>query len=195
MFRRFLWGWNLVSRVNGIKWLDRVRTGCKGKYLLGHKRNKQENGEKCIMKSFRICIPRHVWSGWQRSGRCFTQLKDRTNVPRDLIGELDRKRPLGRPRHRNIWVDNIKLIHKETGLRYDPVQCGSVWKATACSLNMTLYTRVPQKAENFMNNPEIIPSLRRTSLCGSTPPTSCLRLKRARLWFVSFLSTLLQFEI
>jgi len=25
MFRRFLWGWNLVSRVSGIKWFDGVR--------------------------------------------------------------------------------------------------------------------------------------------------------------------------
>ena len=114
---------------------------------------------------------------------------------RDLIGELDRKRPLGRPRHRNIWVDNIKIIHKETGLRYDPVSGGSEWEAMACSLNMALYTRVPQKGENLLTNGGIIPSLRRTSLHDSTSPTLCRCLKRARLCFASFVSTLPQFKI
>jgi len=37
--------------------------------------------------------------------------------------------------------------------------------------NFALYTRVPQKAKNFLTNREIIPSLRRTSLYGSTSPT------------------------
>ena len=104
---------------------------------------------------------------------------------RDLIGEMDRKRPLGRPRHRNIWVDTIKLIHKETGLRYEPVSCGSEWEVMVCSLNFALRTRVPQKAEKFLTNREIIPSLKRTSLYGSTSPILCRCLKRARFCFAS----------
>jgi hypothetical protein len=35
------------------------------------------------------------------------------NACRILVGELERKRPLGRPRHR--WVDNIKMELRETG--------------------------------------------------------------------------------
>jgi hypothetical protein len=128
-----------------------------------------------------------------RSGKWFTQLKERINVYRDLIGELNGKWPLGRPRYKSIWVDNVTDL--ETGLRYDPVSCGSEWEAIACSLNTALYTRVPQKAENFLTNREIIPSLRRTSVYGSTSPTLCCCLKRTRLCFASFLLTLFQFKI
>ena len=108
------------------------------------------------MKSFRICVTRHVRSGWQRSGRCATQLKERTNLYGDVIGELDAKRSLGRPRHRNIRGDNIKVIHKETGLRYNSVSCGSEWGPTTGSLNMAFYTRLPQNAEIFSTNRGIL---------------------------------------
>jgi hypothetical protein len=35
------------------------------------------------------------------------------NTYKILIAEPERKRPLGRPRHR--WEDNIKMVHKEIG--------------------------------------------------------------------------------
>jgi hypothetical protein len=34
---------------------------------------------------------------------------------RFLVGKLERKRPLGRPRHR--WEDNIKMVLQEVGCR------------------------------------------------------------------------------
>jgi hypothetical protein len=39
---------------------------------------------------------------------------EKRNVYRLLVGKPDRKRPLGRPRHR--WIDNIKMDLLEIGL-------------------------------------------------------------------------------
>jgi hypothetical protein len=39
---------------------------------------------------------------------------EKRNVYRLLIGKLEGKRPLGRPRHR--WIDNIKMDILEIGL-------------------------------------------------------------------------------
>jgi hypothetical protein len=36
------------------------------------------------------------------------------NAYRTLVGKLEGKRPLGRPRHR--WVDNIQMVLREIGL-------------------------------------------------------------------------------
>jgi hypothetical protein len=38
---------------------------------------------------------------------------EKRNAYRILLGKLDGKRPLGRPRHR--WVDNIKIDLREIG--------------------------------------------------------------------------------
>jgi hypothetical protein len=39
---------------------------------------------------------------------------EKRNVYRLLVGEPERKRPLGRPRHR--WIDNNTMDHLEVGL-------------------------------------------------------------------------------
>jgi hypothetical protein len=38
---------------------------------------------------------------------------EKRNAYTILVGKLEGKRPLGRPRRR--WVDNIKIVHKEIG--------------------------------------------------------------------------------
>jgi hypothetical protein len=43
-----------------------------------------------------------------------TQMGEKRNACRLLVGKPEGKRPLGRPRHR--WVDNIKVNHGEIGL-------------------------------------------------------------------------------
>jgi hypothetical protein len=48
---------------------------------------------------------------------------EKRNAYRLLVGKLEGKRPLGRPRHR--WVDNIRL---DLGERWDGVMwTGLVW--------------------------------------------------------------------
>jgi len=39
-------------------------------------------------------------------------------VYRILVGKLEGKRPLGRPRHRWVWVDNIRMDLQEVGCGY-----------------------------------------------------------------------------
>jgi hypothetical protein len=39
---------------------------------------------------------------------------EKRNLYRLLVGKPERKRPLGRPRHR--WIDNIKMDFLEIGL-------------------------------------------------------------------------------
>jgi hypothetical protein len=46
-------------------------------------------------------------------GRACSTNGAKRNAYRILMGQPERKRPLGRPRRR--WVDNIKMDHKEIG--------------------------------------------------------------------------------
>jgi hypothetical protein len=49
---------------------------------------------------------------------------EKRNAYRILVGKLEGKRPLGRPRHR--WVENIKMELRETG--WDGVDwIGLIW--------------------------------------------------------------------
>jgi hypothetical protein len=41
-------------------------------------------------------------------------MREGRGVYRDLVGRLEGKRPLGRPRRR--WEDNIKMDFRETGI-------------------------------------------------------------------------------
>jgi len=41
------------------------------------------------------------------------RMGERRDSYRVLVGKPERKRPLGRPRHR--WEDNIKIDHQEVG--------------------------------------------------------------------------------
>jgi hypothetical protein len=67
---------------------------------------------------------------------------ERRNAYRILVGEPDRKRPLGRPRHR--WVDNIKVDLREIGWDgadwMDMAQDRDQWRDL---VNMVLNLRVP----------------------------------------------------
>ena len=44
-----------------------------------------------------------------------TCMGERRGLYRVLVGKLEGKRPLGRPRHR--WEDNIKMVLQEVGCR------------------------------------------------------------------------------
>jgi hypothetical protein len=74
--------------------------------------NEELNGLYCspnivqVIKSRRMRWPGHV-----------ARMGERRGVYRSLVGKLEGKRPLGRPRHR--WGDNIKM-----GVQY--VGCGGV---------------------------------------------------------------------
>jgi hypothetical protein len=61
---------------------------------------------------------------------------------RMLLGKPEGKRPLGRPRRR--WVDNIKMVLRETGLGgmdwIDLAQDRDQWRAL---LNTVINLRVP----------------------------------------------------
>jgi hypothetical protein len=48
---------------------------------------------------------------WAGHVMCMEELR---NVRKVLVGELEGKKPLGRPRHR--WEDNIKMDHREVGI-------------------------------------------------------------------------------
>jgi hypothetical protein len=52
------------------------------------------------------------------------RMKETRNAYRILVGKLEGKRPLGRPRRR--WVDNIKIDLREIG--WD----GMVWTGSIC---------------------------------------------------------------
>jgi hypothetical protein len=64
------------------------------------------------------------------------------NAYRKLVGKPERKKPLGRQRHR--WVDNIKMDLGEIGFDgmdwIDPTQNGDQWRAL---VNMVMNLRVP----------------------------------------------------
>ena len=55
-------------------------------------------------------------------GACSTYAGEGRGVYRVLVGKLEGKRPLGRPRRR--WVDNIKMDLQEVG-------CGGVWTGSS----------------------------------------------------------------
>jgi hypothetical protein len=46
-------------------------------------------------------------------GRACSTNGEKRNACRILMGKLEGKKPLGRPRHR--WVDNIKMYFREIG--------------------------------------------------------------------------------
>jgi hypothetical protein len=77
-----------------------------------------------------------------------------------LVGKLEGKRPLGRPRHR--WVDNIKMDVRETGwggmdynnLAHDRDQ----WRVL---VNMVMNLWVPSNGGKFLSSCTIGSFLRR----------------------------------
>jgi hypothetical protein len=67
---------------------------------------------------------------------------EKRNAYKILVGKLERKRPLGRPRRR--WEDNIKMDHREIGLGgmdwIDLAQDRDQWRAL---VNTVMNLRVP----------------------------------------------------
>jgi hypothetical protein len=68
---------------------------------------------------------------------------------RGLVGKSERKRPLGRPRHR--WEDNIKVDIQEVGCGVmdwiELTQDRDRWPAL---VNAVMNLRVPLNSENFL---------------------------------------------
>jgi hypothetical protein len=76
---------------------------------------------------------------------------EKRNAYRILVGKLEGKRPLGRPRHR--WVDHIKIDLREIG--WDGMDWVSLaqdrdqWRAV---VKMLINLPVPYNAGKFLNS-------------------------------------------
>jgi len=79
------------------------------------------------------------------------RMGESTAVYRILVGKLEGKRPLGRPRLR--WEDNIKMDLQEVGCGdmdwIDLAHGRASWRAL---MNAVTNLRVPQNAGNFLTN-------------------------------------------
>jgi hypothetical protein len=70
-------------------------------------------------------IIRFIKSRRMRWAGHVARMGEKGNVYRLLVGKLEGKRPLGRPRHR--WIDNIKMGLSEIGLSVVDWIAGLVW--------------------------------------------------------------------
>ena len=90
-----------------------------------------------------------------------TRMGEERGVYRVLVGKLEGKRPLGRPRHR--WVDNIRMDLLEVRCGYvdwiELTQDRDRWR-TLVSAVMNL--RVPWNAGNFLTSCKPVSCSRRT---------------------------------
>jgi hypothetical protein len=73
--------------------------------IFGPKREEDECGENCIMMNFTTCMR---WAGH------VARMGEGRGIYMVLVGRLERKRPLGRPRRR--WENNIKMDLREIGI-------------------------------------------------------------------------------
>jgi hypothetical protein len=91
-------------------------------------------------------------------------MEEKRNVYRILVEKPERKRPLGRPRHR--WGHNIKMNLREIG--WDGVDWINMAQDTDQSralVNTVLKLRVPYNAGKFLSACTISGSSRRAQLC------------------------------
>jgi hypothetical protein len=85
------------------------------------------------------------------------------NACRILVGKIEGKRALGRPRHR--WVDNIKICREIGWDVMDWIglaQDGDDWRAL---LNTVMNLQVPQNAGKFLSSCTVGSFSRRAQLC------------------------------
>jgi hypothetical protein len=79
------------------------------------------------------------------------------------VGNLEGKRPLGRPRRR--WVDNVKMDLREIGRSgmdwINLAQDRDQWRAL---VNTVMNLRVPKNAEKFLSSSRIVYFSRRAQL-------------------------------
>ena len=99
------------------------------------------------------------WAGY------VARMGEERGVYRVLVGKLEGKRPLGRPRRR--WVDNIKMDLQEVGCGYMDwiglAQDRDRWR-TLVSAVMNLW--VPRNGGNFLTSCKPVSFSRRTVLHG-----------------------------
>ena len=78
-----------------------------------------------------------------------------------MVGKLEGKRPLGRPRLR--WVDNIRMDLHVVGCGYmnwiEPAQDRDMWRALVSAV---MNLRVPLNAGNFLTSCKPVSFSRRT---------------------------------
>jgi hypothetical protein len=83
-----------------------------------------------------------IKSRWVRRAGHVARIREKKNACKIIVGKLEGKRPLGRPRRR--WVDNIKMDLREIGLDgedwIDMAQDRDQWRAL---VNTVLNLRVP----------------------------------------------------
>jgi hypothetical protein len=91
--------------------------------ICGPKRD-EVTGEwrNCITMSFMLCIIRVIKSRRLRWAGHVARMGERRGAYRALVGKLEGKRPLGRPRGR--WEDNIKMGLREVKWG---AQTGLIW--------------------------------------------------------------------
>jgi hypothetical protein len=86
---------NVLRRIFGPKW-DEVTEGWR-----------KLHSEKILDLDSSPCIIRIIKSRRMRWAGHVARMVEKRNAYRLLVGKLEGKRPLGRPRHR--WVDTIKM--------------------------------------------------------------------------------------
>jgi hypothetical protein len=96
-------------------------------------------------------------------GRACSTSGERKNVYRILVGKLEGRRPLGRPRHR--WVNNIKMNLREIGWDgidwIDLAQNRDQWRAL---VNTAMNLRFLYNAGKFLSSCTIDSFSRRAQL-------------------------------
>ena len=100
-----------------------------------------------------------IWAGH------VARMGERRDTWRVFVGKHERKRPLGRPRHR--WEDNIKMDIQEVGCGgTDWIQLSQDRDRWRALVNAVMDLRVPWNAGNFLTCWKPVSFSRRTLLHG-----------------------------
>jgi hypothetical protein len=97
------------------------------------------------------CVKNIIWENRVLGAGHVARMGEKKNAYRILVGQPERKRPLGRPRCR--WVDNIKMDFRVIGWDgmdwIDLAQDGDQWRAL---VNTVMNLRVPYNAGKFLSS-------------------------------------------